>query len=124
MEMELNYVERVLHNLGSGVQVAPARHYSRLIKFIDEVAKHEPHETSTSVDFFSNDDNKWYCQIRCGKQRTQPMGPYTKRQAGTGNSPRRIRPFANIFQLRKIKLAAPTKPACLPSCAGTTGTSR
>jgi hypothetical protein len=32
--------------------------------------------------------------------------------------------FANIFQLRKIKLAAPTKPACLPSCAGTTGTSR
>jgi hypothetical protein len=81
----------VLHNLGTGVQVAPAKHYSRLIKFIDEVAKHEPHETSTSVDIFSNDDNKWYCQIRCGKQRTQPMGPYTKRQAERVQDARRTR---------------------------------
>jgi Zn-dependent alcohol dehydrogenase len=32
--------------------------------------------------------------------------------------------ICEYLHLRKIKLAAPTKPACLPSCAGTTGTSR
>ncbi|AJD44544.1 hypothetical protein C9413_28005 [Rhizobium sp. SEMIA 4085] len=90
MEMELT-MSSLLHSSGSGVQVAPAKHYSRQIKFIDEIAKHEPHETSTSVDIFSNDDTKWYCQIRCGEQRTQPIGPYTKRQAERVQDARRTR---------------------------------
>lgn len=80
------------HNLGTGVhRITPAKHYSRLVKFIDETAEHEPHETSTSVDIFSHDDNKWYCQVRCGEQKTQPMGPYTKRQAERVQDARRTR---------------------------------
>ena len=25
--------------------------------------------------------NKWYCSVRCGDRKTQPMGPYSKQQA-------------------------------------------
>lgn len=80
------------HNPGSGVQpVAPAKHYSRLIKFSDDIAEHEPQEACTSVDIFSNDDNEWYCQVCRGEQKTQPMGPYTKLQAERIQDARRTR---------------------------------
>lgn len=69
-------------NPAPGLQrITPAKHYSRSIIFVDEVAKHEPHRTSTSVDIFSRDGINWYCQVRCGEQKTQPMGPFTKRKA-------------------------------------------
>ena len=69
-------------NLRAGVQsTAPAQHYSGAVKFIDDVAKHEPNKKSTSVDIFSNGDNEWYCQVCRGKQKTLPMGPYTKLKA-------------------------------------------
>ncbi|MGB8289970.1 hypothetical protein ELI13_35905 [Rhizobium ruizarguesonis] len=80
------------HNLGSGMHpFAPAWHYSRLIKFIDEIANHEPQKASTSVDIFSNDGKEWYCQVCRGGQKTQPMGPYTKRQAERIQDARRTR---------------------------------
>ncbi|CDM61878.1 hypothetical protein LPU83_pLPU83d_0507 (plasmid) [Rhizobium favelukesii] len=79
-------------NLGSGMNpIAPAWHYSRLIRFIDEIANHEPEKSSTSVDIFSNDGNEWYCQVCRGGQKTQPMGPYTKRQAERIQDVRRTR---------------------------------
>lgn len=69
-------------NLGVGVhRAAPAQHYAGVVEFINEIAKHEPNKKSTSVDIFSNGDNKWYCQVCRGKQKTVPMGPYTKLQA-------------------------------------------
>ncbi len=64
-----------------GHAAAPAHHYSGVVHFINEIAKDEPNKTSTSVDIFTNDDNEWYCQVRRGKQKTLPMGPYTKLQA-------------------------------------------
>lgn len=70
---------------------APARHYSRVIKFIDEIAEREPHEASTTVDIFSDDDNEWYCQVCRGGEKTQAMGPYTKRQAERVQDARRTR---------------------------------
>jgi hypothetical protein len=67
--------------LGSERHTVAARRYSRAINFINEIAEDEPHQTSTSVDIFSNDGNKWYCQVRRGDRQTQPLGPYTKLQA-------------------------------------------
>jgi len=68
--------------LGVGVHTAtPTQHYSGVVKFINEIAEHEPNKKSTSVDIFSNGNNKWYCQVCRGKQKTVPMGPYTKLQA-------------------------------------------
>lgn len=79
-------------NLAPGVhRSAPEKHYSRSIIFIDEIARQEPHETSTSVDIFSHDGIKWYCQVRCGERKTQPMGPFTKRQAERVQEARRTR---------------------------------
>jgi hypothetical protein len=69
-------------NLRAGVQsAAPVQHFSEAVKFINDVAKREPNKTSTSVDVFSTGDNEWYCQVCRGKQKTLPMGPYTKLQA-------------------------------------------
>ncbi|AHG48887.1 hypothetical protein RLEG12_08085 (plasmid) [Rhizobium leguminosarum bv. trifolii CB782] len=70
---------------------APAKHYSRLIKFIDEIAEHEPHKAATTVDIYSDDNNEWYCQVCRGGQKTQAMGPYTKRQAERVQDARRTR---------------------------------
>ncbi|MGO4568936.1 hypothetical protein AB4Z52_28790 [Rhizobium sp. 2YAF20] len=69
----------------------PAKHYSRLIKFIEEIARHEPQGAATSVDIFSNDDNQWYCQVCRGGQKTKPMGPSSKQQAERVQDARRIR---------------------------------
>lgn len=69
-------------NHRTGVQSAdPAQHFSGVVKFLNNVANHEPNKKSTSVDIFSNGDNEWYCQVCRGKQKTLPMGPYTKLQA-------------------------------------------
>lgn len=69
-------------NHRTGVQSADrAQHFSGVIEFINDVAKHEPNKKSTSVDIFSNGDNEWYCQVCRGKQKTLPMGPYTKLEA-------------------------------------------
>jgi hypothetical protein len=69
-------------NISSDIRaVAPPQRYSTIVKFINEVAKEAPKEPPTSVEIFSNDDNKWYCQVRRGEQKTQPMGPYSKQQA-------------------------------------------
>jgi hypothetical protein len=70
---------------------APVKRYSRLVKFIDEVAKCEPHEASTTVDIYSDDNNEWYCQVCRGGQKTQAMGPYSKRQAERVQDARRTR---------------------------------
>lgn len=67
------------HNITSNL-VAPAQHYSTIVKFINKVAKRAPSEAPTSIEIF-NEGDKWYCQVRRGDQKTQPMGPYTKRQA-------------------------------------------
>lgn len=69
----------------------PARHYSRPIVFIDEIAQKEPHKTSTSVEIFSHDEIQWYCRVRCGEQKTPPMGPFTKRRAEQIQEARRAR---------------------------------
>jgi hypothetical protein len=77
--------------IGIGLHTAaPVRHYSRAINFTNEIAGNEPNETSTSVDIFSHDDNKWYCQVRRGEQKTRPMGPYTKLQAERIQEARRM----------------------------------
>lgn len=60
--------------------VAPAQNYSTIVKFINEIAKRAPNEAPTSIEIFNQGD-KWYCHVRRGDQKTQPMGPYTKRQA-------------------------------------------
>jgi hypothetical protein len=72
-------------------RITPAKHYSRSIVFIDEIAKQEPHETSSSVDIFSCDGINWYCQVCCGEKKTQPMGPFTKRRAEQIQEARRAR---------------------------------
>lgn len=80
------------HNSAPGVpRITPAKHHSRPIIFIDEIARREPHGTSTSVDIFSHDGVRWFCQVRCGEQKTQPMGPFTKRQAERVQEARRAR---------------------------------
>jgi hypothetical protein len=69
--------------------VAPAQHYSTIVKFIEEVAKNEPNEPPTSVDIFTA-DGKWYCQVCRGDEKTRPMGPYTERQAERIQDARRM----------------------------------
>ncbi|RWO29504.1 MAG: hypothetical protein EOS11_29430 [Mesorhizobium sp.] len=60
--------------------VAPAQYYSKVVKFIDEVAKEAANDAPTSVEIFS-DSGHWYCRVRRGGEKTRPMGPYTKQHA-------------------------------------------
>ena len=69
--------------------VAPAQHFSTIVKFIKPVAADEPSETSTSVEIFSI-NGQWYCQVRRGNEKTKPMGPYTKLQAERIQEARRM----------------------------------
>ena len=69
--------------------VAPAQHYSTIVKFMEAVAKDEPNETSTSVEIFLS-NGQWYCQVRRGDEKTKPMGPYTKLQAERIQEARRM----------------------------------
>ena len=56
------------------------KNYSRVVTFIDEVAKTEHDHGLTSVDIFKS-EGKWYCRVCRGDEKTQPLGPYTERQA-------------------------------------------
>ena len=76
----MSTVQRELNSTTGMRNVAPAQHYSTIVKFINEVAKNGSNSPPTSVDIFVS-DGKWYCQVRRGDEETQPLGPYTKRQA-------------------------------------------
>ncbi|RWO02451.1 hypothetical protein [Mesorhizobium sp.] len=69
--------------------VAPARHHSKVVKFISEVAKAAANDAPTSVEIFS-DSGHWYCRVRRGHEKTRPMGPYTKQQAERIQEARRM----------------------------------
>ena len=69
--------------------VAPAQHYSKVVKFIDEVAKQAASDAPTSVEIFSHSGH-WYCRVRRGDEKTRPMGPYTKQQAERIQEARRL----------------------------------
>ncbi|WP_292421741.1 hypothetical protein [Mesorhizobium sp.] len=68
---------------------APAKHHSRIVKFVDEAAKQSANEAPTSVEIFS-DSGRWYCRVRRGDETTRPMGPYTKQQAERIQEARRL----------------------------------
>jgi hypothetical protein len=77
-------------NVTSGLRmVAPARYYSKVVKFIDAVAKEAANHAPTSVEIFS-DSGHWYCRVRRGDEKTRPMGPYTKQQAERIQEARRM----------------------------------
>ena len=78
-------------NLGSDVRVGRAIHNSKLRKFINAITNHEPHEMCTSVDIFSIDANRWYCEVFRGEQKARPMGRYTKRETERVQEARRTR---------------------------------
>jgi hypothetical protein len=69
--------------------VAPAQHYSKVVKFINEIAKEAANDAPTSVEIFS-DSGHWYCRVRRGDEKTRPMGPYTKQQAERIQEARRM----------------------------------
>jgi hypothetical protein len=66
-----------------------AQHYSRMVKLVQQAAKSASEDPPLSVEIFNHGD-KWYCQVRRGEQMTQPMGPYTKRQAERIQDARRM----------------------------------
>lgn len=66
-----------------------AQHHSKIVKFVDEVARQSANEPPTSVEIFSN-SGRWYCRVRRGDQTTRPMGPYTKQQAERVQEARRM----------------------------------
>ncbi|RUX76904.1 hypothetical protein EN925_31465 [Mesorhizobium sp. M7A.F.Ca.US.006.04.2.1] len=68
--------------------VGPAQHHSKVVEFIDEIARHA-NDAPTSVEIFSN-DGRWYCRVRRGEEKTRPMGPYTKQQAERIQEVRRL----------------------------------
>jgi hypothetical protein len=69
--------------------VAPAQHYSTIVKFIKAVGEEASNTTPTSVEIFS-DGGQWYCQVRRGDKTTKPMGPYSKLQAERIQDARRM----------------------------------
>ena len=70
--------------------VGPAQHYnSKVVKFIDELARQAANDAPTSVEIFS-DSGRWYCRVRRGDEKTRPMGPYTKQQAERIQEARRL----------------------------------
>ncbi|TPN57365.1 MULTISPECIES: hypothetical protein [unclassified Mesorhizobium] len=69
--------------------VGPAQHYSKVVKFIDELARQAANDAPTSVEIFS-DRGRWYCRVRRGDEKTRPMGPYTKQQAERIQEARRL----------------------------------
>ena len=75
----MSTVQQAVNVFGDRRDDAPAQHYSTIVKFIDKVAKGEASGPRTSVDVFES-DGKWYCQVRRGDEKTQPMGPYSKPQ--------------------------------------------
>lgn len=77
-------------NVTSGLRTAaPAQRHSKIVKFIDEVAKQSTSEAPTSVEIFS-DSGRWYCRVRRGDETTRPLGPYSKQQAERVQEARRM----------------------------------
>jgi hypothetical protein len=69
--------------------VVSAQRYSKIVKFIDEVANQAAIDVPTLVEIFS-DSGRWYCRVRRGDKKTRPMGPYTKQQAERIQEARRM----------------------------------
>ncbi|MER9668001.1 hypothetical protein [Mesorhizobium sp. M0203] len=69
--------------------LAPVQRYSKIVKFVDEVAKQATNDAPTLVEIFS-DSGRWYCRVRRGDEKTRPMGPYTKQQAERIQEARRM----------------------------------
>lgn len=67
----------------------PVQRYSRLVSFGNGADKAKPGEAPTSVDIYS-DGRHWYCQVRRGKEKTRPMGPYSRAQAERVQDLRRV----------------------------------
>ncbi|WP_192259805.1 hypothetical protein [Mesorhizobium caraganae] len=85
----MSTVQREL-SVTSGLRtVAPAQHYSKVVKFTSEVANEAANHAPTSVEIFS-DSGHWYCRVRRGDEKTRPMGPYTKQQAERIQEARRL----------------------------------
>ena len=63
----MSTVQQELNSTTGMRNVAPAQHYSTIVKFIDEVAKNGSNSPPTSVDIFVS-DGKWYCQVRRGDE--------------------------------------------------------
>ncbi|MER9018390.1 hypothetical protein [Mesorhizobium sp. M0323] len=68
---------------------APVQRYSKIVKFVDQVAKQAANDPPTLVEIFS-DSGRWYCRVRRGDEKTRPMGPYTKQQAERIQEARRM----------------------------------
>lgn len=68
-------------NLAEGpYAIAPTRRYSKMVKVTSRTSSREPGEVETVVEIFCH-AGSWYCQVCRGRERTRPMGPYTKQQA-------------------------------------------
>lgn len=77
-------------NLAKGAYaIAPIQHHSKIVKFTNEVSDREPDEVEISVEIFCH-NGRWYCQVCRGRERTRPMGPYTKQQAEQIQDARRM----------------------------------
>lgn len=85
----MSTVQQELSTANGMSTVAPAQHYSTIVKFIKTIAKEAPNTTPTSVEIFSN-GGQWYCLVRRGDETTKPMGPYTKLQAERIQDARRM----------------------------------
>jgi hypothetical protein len=67
----------------------PIQRYSRLVSFGNGASKATPGEVPTSVDIYS-DGRHWYCQVTRGKEKTRPLGPYSRAQAERVQDLRRV----------------------------------
>lgn len=67
---------------GVGVSARPNTRYSTNVRFVEGAIGDR--SIPTSVDIFEV-DGCWYCQVCRGGERTRPMGPYSKEQAGKGS---------------------------------------
>ena len=54
--------------------------YAKPVRFIGRACEDAYSKVPTSVEIFAQ-GGKWYCRVRRGDEKTQPMGPYTKHQA-------------------------------------------
>jgi hypothetical protein len=62
---------------------------ARTVRFSSEVAQEAPNKIPTSVEIYPVGDD-WFCHVRRGDQKTQSIGPYTRRQAEAIQDARRL----------------------------------
>ena len=70
--------QRIPDNAKALCPVTPRQHYSVTVKFIDRAT--DKARNSTTFEIYAVGNN-WYCRVRCGDQKTRPMGPFSKQQA-------------------------------------------